>query len=163
MGKSRPGYPRGRIGRGLLLSLFLHGQILVPLLAWLFWWGNFDEGEVGVTFESVKDDELPPDLPPVEKPPQPKRVIAAKSLPPAPARVLPPEQRNRQKEPERLAEREPPRPTPAEQKPEPPKPDNRTDKPKVEAVDLLHQKIVDLDMGKEVEAPADAKYSCATE
>ncbi len=158
MGKSRPGYPRGRIGRGLLLSLFLHGQILVPLLAWLFWWGNFDEGEVGVTFESVKDDELPPDLPPVEKPPQPKRVIAAKSLPPAPARVLPPEQRNRQKEPERLAEREPPRPTPAEQKPEPPKPDNRTDKPKVEAVDLLHQKIVDLDMGKEVEAPADAKY-----
>ena len=82
----------------------------------------------------------------------------AKVAPPAPARVPTPEQKNLQKEPERLAEREPPQPTPAEQKPEPPKPDNKTDNPKAEAVDLLHQKIVDLDMGKEVEAPADAKY-----
>src|SRR5664279_5859793 len=64
---------RGRIGRGLLLSLFLHAQVLVPLVVWVFWWGKPEDNEVGLSFESIKDDELPPNLPAIEKPAGPKK------------------------------------------------------------------------------------------
>jgi TonB family protein len=157
MGMQPRRHLRGRIGRGILLSLFLHGQILVPLLTWLFWWGNFDDGEVGVTFENVKDDELPPDLPSVDKPLEPSKVsaLAAKPAKPTPeaAPKMPPEAE--EKKAEQPAEPERDKIAEAEKKPEPPKAE---DKPKVEEADLLHQKIVDLDMGKEVEAPENAKY-----
>jgi TonB family protein len=141
---------RGRIGRGILLSLFLHGQILVPLVTWLFWWGHFDDGEVGVTFENVKEDELPPDLPAVDKPLETTKVrpLLAKTPKPGPTKEAEPK-----KPPEQPAERE--RVTETEEAPEPPKPE---DKPKVDEADLAHQKIVDLDMGKDVEAPENAKY-----
>lgn len=132
---------RGRIGRGLLLSLFLHAQVLAPLLVWLFWWGKPGDDEVEVTFQDVKDEDLPPDLPSVDKPP-----AAAPSSPSHPrlAPVPPP--------PKPALRPEPPPETPP---PEKPKPEER---PKIEDTDLSHQKIVDLDLGKEVEAPKDAKY-----
>jgi TonB family protein len=145
MAKQHGSRTPGRIGRGLLFSLYLHAQLLVPLVTWLFWWGRPGDDEVQVTFEEVKDDELPPDLPLVEKPPQPAVTPRAQ-----PKLTAPPK-------PRALAERESePPPTPQALKPEDkPRPD---DKPKAEQVDLLHQKIVDLDMGKDVEEPKDAKY-----
>lgn len=158
MPSQQKGYLRGRIGRGVLLSLFLHGQILVPLVTWLFWWGNFDDGEVGVTFENVKDDELPPDLPSVDKPPEPAKARAAAAKMPKPVADKPTEPEKPiepEKPSEQLAERQPDRTPPSENKPEPAKPE---DKPKAQEVELLHQKIVDLDMGKDVEAPENAKY-----
>jgi TolA protein len=148
MRRQRARHLRGRIGRGLLFSIFLHAQVLVPLVIWLFWWGSPEDNEVQVTFEDVKESELPPDLPSIEKPREP----TAKASPPErpkPDVPAPPK-------PSVLAEQKPEQPKAEEPKPEDkPKPD---DKPKLEAVDLEHQKIVDLDMGKEVEAPKDAKY-----
>jgi len=137
---------RGRIGRGLLLSIFLHAQVLVPLAAWLFWWHQSDDEDVQVTFEDVKESELPPDLPPIEKPVEPRKP-SPQLKQASPALPRPPE----------LAQREPEpmRPAPEQPKPEEKKP---AEAPKVEAIDLQQQKIVDLDMGKEVEAPKDAKY-----
>lgn len=142
---------RGRIGRGILLSVFLHAQVLVPLVAWLFWWGQFDDGEVGVTFENVEDDELPPDLPGVDKPPEPSKSPALVAKPPRPEPEKPPEPRTKA---EALAESQQ-KETPPKQSPEAPKPE---DKPKLDELELLHQKIVDLDLGKDVEAPENAKY-----
>jgi TonB family protein len=158
MRTQQKGRLRGRIGRGVLFSLFLHGQILVPLVAWLFWWGNFDDGEVGVTFENVKDDELPPDLPSVEKPPETskERTLAAKTPKPVPEKPAePPKPLEPEKKDEQLAEKQPEKPPVPEKAPEPAKPE---DKPKIEEPELLHQKIVDLDLGKDVEAAENAKY-----
>lgn len=161
MGTQQQGRLRGRIGRGVLLSLFLHGQVLVPLVAWLFWWGNFDDGEVGVTFENVKDDELPPDLPTVEKPPEPSKAgtVAAKPSRPVPEKPAEPKRPIEAEKPEEkaepLAQRQPEQPPVPEKAPEPAKPE---DTPKVEESEPLHQKIVDLDLGKDVEAPENAKY-----
>ena len=136
---------RGRIGRGLLLSIFLHAQVLVPLVGWVFWWGKTEDNEVGLSFESIKDDELPPNLPVIEKPAEPRkaRKLAEKGEKPPTARPA---------KPEALAERElePPPPKPVETKP--------AAKPVAQPEELPRQKIVDLDMGKEVEEPKDAKY-----
>jgi TonB family protein len=144
---------RGRIGRGLLFSIFLHAQVLVPLVAWLFWWGKPEDDEVQVTFEDVKESELPPGLPAIEKPVERATKPRALAHPKLDST-----------KPPMLAEQEPERPLPA---PEPSKPEEKAkpeerpkpeDKPKLQQMDLLHQKIVDLDMGKEVEEPKDAKY-----
>jgi TonB family protein len=137
----------GRIGRGLLLSLFLHAQVLVPLVVWVFWWNKADDDQVDVSFESVKDDELPPNLPAIEKPEKNKAAKPAAKLAQAieaPSAKLP--------KPEAAAERarEPPPPEPAAPKPEA--------KPAAPPEEMPRQKIVDLDMGKEVDAPKDAKY-----
>ena len=139
---------RGRIGRGLVLSLFLHGQVLLPLVIWVFWWGAPDDNEVGLSFEDVKDDELPPNLPAVDKPAEPKKVAKAEA------------------KPEALAERDPgkkleapvpaPMPVPAPA-PAPPQPESKPN-PVVPPEEMLNRKIVDLDMGKDVEEPKDAKY-----
>ncbi len=137
---------RGRIGRGLLLSLFLHAQVLVPLVVWVFWWGKADDDQVDVSFESIKDEELPPNLPAIEKP---EREKATKP----PAKVA---QVNEKKpaaetpKPEATTERAPPPPEPAAPKTE--------TKPVALPEESPRQKIVDLDMGKEVEEPKDAKY-----
>jgi outer membrane biosynthesis protein TonB len=142
---------RGRIGRGLLLSIFLHAQVLMPLVAWLFWWNKGEDEDVQVTFEDVKESELPSDLPPIEQPAEPRR--------PSP-QINPPKPKSPElalQEPRPL-QPTPVEPKPVEKKPEETKQENPQDKPKAQAIDLQHEKIVDLDMGKEVEAPKDAKY-----
>ncbi len=150
MKKQHPGQLRGRIGWGLLFSIFLHAQILVPLVTWLFWWGKPEDDEVQVTFEEVKESELPPNLPAIEKPVEPSGKTRAPARPKLEDTVP--------AKPPVLAERVPEPPPPAfvppkvEDKPKP------EDRPKVEEIDLQHQRIVDLDMGKDVEEPKDAKY-----
>ena len=146
---------RGRIGRGLLLSIFLHAQVLVPLAAWVFWWDKPEDNEVGLSFESIKDDELPSNLPSIEKPAEPKPATksatktAAKppDKPAKPSLAIPPKPEAMA---ERLREPVPPPPEPVAPKP--------AEKSPVQPEVLPGQKIVDLDMGKEVEAPNDAKY-----
>jgi len=143
---------RGRIGRGLLFSIFLHAQIVVPLVAWVIWWGKPEDNEVGLTFESVKDDELPTNLPAIEKPAEPTKSTRATRLPPEKPPATKPTK------PEAMAERQrEPEPPPVSVPPKPvePKPE---EKPMAPPEELPRQKIVDLDMGKEVEEPKDAKY-----
>jgi TonB family protein len=140
----------GRIGRGLLLSIFLHAQVIVPLVAWVVWWGKPEDNEVGLSFESIQDDELPANLPAIEKPAEPAKAAKTTKLfertekPPAAKPPKPEAMAARAREPE---------PPPLE--PVPPKPAEKSvAQPEV----LPGQKLVDLDMGKEVEAPKDAKY-----
>jgi len=139
---------RGRIGRGLLLSIFLHAQVLVPLVVWVFWLGKSDDNQVDVSFESIKDEELPPNLPAIEKPERDKATKPATKL----AQAIEKAPAAKPTKPEATAERprELPLPEPATPKPE--------QKPFALPEELPRQKIVDLDMGKEVEAPKDAKY-----
>jgi len=139
---------RGRIGRGVLLSILLHAQVLVPLVAWVFWWGRPADDEVGLSFESIKDDELPPNLPAIEKPAESTKATKPTKLS---------EKTKKTEEPtlvERARQAEPPPPAPVVPKPER-KPE---EKPVAQPEPLPGQKVVDLDMGKEVEAPKDSKY-----
>jgi TonB family protein len=138
---------RGRIGRGVLLSIFLHAQVLVPLITWVFWWGRTEDNEVGLSFESIKDDELPPNLPAIEKPAEHRKATKLSERTAKPNTAKPPKS-------EAMAEREH-EPEPVAPKPLAPKPE---EKPMAQPEELPRQKIVDLDMGKEVEAPQDAKY-----
>ena len=70
---------RGHLGRGALLSLFLHAQLFVPLLVLIFVYAGREESqraeEVDVAFRDVTPEELPADLPPLEDlttpPPEP--------------------------------------------------------------------------------------------
>jgi len=140
---------RGRIGRGLLFSIFLHAQVLVPLVVWVFWWGKPEDDEVELSFESVNEDELPPNLPSLEKPATPRKAATplhkpAQTKPEPPTTVEPPK-------PEAMAAKEPAPELPLA----PPKPES---KPVAPPEELPRQKLVDLDMGKQVEEPKDAKY-----
>jgi TonB family protein len=158
---------RGHLGRGALLSIWLHAQVFVPLLIVIFIYAARDEAqraeEVDVAFRDASSEELPPDLPPVEEPPPPPR-----ATPEAPE----PAQRHADKrkkakdkaKPIKLAEKppEPPKPK-AKEKPEPevsipPLPPMPPPPPAPKPEDRAHQKMVDLDNDKEVEAPPDAKF-----
>lgn len=160
MAREHPRHLRGRIGRGLLVSIFLHAQVLVPLVTYLFWWGKPGDDEVSVSFEAVKDDELPPDLPSIEKPAEPTRAKKTEK-PMAMAKPKPvPLEPEPKPEPEKQAlALVPPKPQekPAEKPAE--KPEQKPEeKPQPQERDLLHEKIVDLDLGKDVPEPKDAKY-----
>ncbi len=145
MGTRRSPKAHGFIRRGLLLSLFLHAQLIVPVILLAFWLGNRDNNEVELNFESVRDEELPAELPPIDKPPAPR---APEHKPPVLAQQEP--------EPVPLPEQMPPTPKPEAPKPEEKPPEQRQVVPP--KPEKLNQKIVDLDLGKEVEPPKDAKY-----
>ena len=141
---------RGRIGRGLLLSIFLHAQVLLPLVAWVFWWGKPADDEVGLSFESIKDVELPPNLPAIEKPAEPTKATKSAKLPERTEKPPTDKPPKLEAMAESAREPEPPPPEPVAPKP--------AEKPVAQPEELPGPKIVDLDMGKEVEAPKDAKY-----
>jgi TonB family protein len=147
MTKQRTRRDRGRIGRGVLFSMLLHAQVLVPLVTWVFWWGKPEDNEVELSFEAIKDDELPPNLPAIEKPEKPRKATRPPEKAEKPPTAQPPKSKA-------MAERE--------RVPEPPPPEPVAPKSEQKAVappeELPRQKIVDLDMGKEVEEPKDAKY-----
>jgi TonB family protein len=149
----------GRLGRGLLASIFLHGQILLALFLFAHFYGKGEQNEVELSFESAKESELPSDLPPIDRPaepdqPQPNQPVPSKKTPKLAQTEKKPEPEIEIPPPEKL----PPIPKPIEnplvQAP-PPKPE---EPPPPTPPEKLHQKIVELDMGKEVEAPDDAKY-----
>lgn len=149
--------PRGHLARGALLSLLLHGQLLVPLVVATFFLANREEAqkaeEVDVAFEDVKPEELPHDLPPLDDTPPP--VDQARRRRPErpktrdekkPAEVKKPEPKpDAPKPPEEHVEKPVAPPPPAATPPPPPPPPKQ------------HEKSVDLDNDKEVEAPKDAK------
>jgi TonB family protein len=158
MGIRRDKRSDGHLGRGLLASILLHAQVILPLVVLAMVYGKRESNEVDLSFESVKESELPAGLPTVEEPAQPDQQpqqppkkapkLATLARPPEPEIELPP--------PEKL----PPIPKPPE-KPlaqlPPPKPAEPSP-PVQPPPERLHQKIVELDMGKDVEAPENAKY-----
>src|SRR5262245_51163803 len=125
---------RGFIGRGAFLSLLIHGSLVVPFiaLAIVFARREAENRDLDVRFEEVSEAELPSDLPelPETEPRQAHEARPTVATREPEIRVPPPEEL-------------PPLPEQKEQaKPEPPKP-----VPEKKA----HEKMVDLDMGKEVE------------
>lgn len=147
MNEERQERLRGHIGRGMLLSFLIHGSQLVPFvaLAIVFARREVENRDLDVRFEEVAESELPTDLPPLPpepgaRPDSPKRPILAEREPEPEIRVPPEEELPPLPEPKPEEEKkpeEPPRPVP-ERRP--------------------NQKMVDLDMGQEVEPPPDAKY-----
>ena len=63
----------GHLGRGLLASLLLHGQVILPLVILALVYGRRESNEVDLSFESVKENELPPGLPTVDEPVPPEK------------------------------------------------------------------------------------------
>jgi len=162
MGSTKETRPRGHLGRGALLALLLHAQIIVPLVVMVFIYAAREarqrEEEVDVAFRDVPAEELPADLPSLEDlshpakpepepevrqkprkekektPPKPPKVAEQKpSPPPKPeAKVVPPEEKPKE---------EPPPPPPPQPKPE------------------GHEKMVDIDnKDADDKPPPDAKF-----
>jgi TonB family protein len=142
----------GHIGRGLLASVLLHAQVILPLVVLALVYGKRESNEVDLSFEPVRESELPAGLPAVEEP------APADRQPPKKAQKL----ANLEKQPEPEIELPPPEKLPPIPKPPekplvelpPPKPQEPAQPPP----ERPHQKIVELDMGKDVEAPENAKY-----
>src|SRR5687767_14575508 len=88
----------GRLGRGVLLSLLLHAQLLIPgLIATWIYAGREEERraeEVGIDFIDADSEDLPADLPPLD-PNEPRR------------------DKRRPKDVDRVADRQTAQPTPA--------------------------------------------------
>ncbi len=153
---------RGHLGRGALISIWLHAQIFVPLLVLIFIWAAREEAqraeEVDVAFRDAAGEELPPDLPPVDDTPPPPR-----ATPETPEQVRRREEKKKkEKKPIKLADKQPekakPKPEPEVKVPPlPPMPQPKPpDIPK--PPEKSHQKMVDLDNDKQVEPPPDAKF-----
>lgn len=127
----------GHLGRGVLLSFLLHGSILCPVLVLAIVLGKrqaaLRDDEIEVRFEPTSTAELPDDAPALERPPPARK--------PNPAQRPPELARIEEREPE--PELPPPEEIPPRARP---KPEERS------------QKMVDLDLGQEVEPPADAQY-----
>jgi hypothetical protein len=148
---------RGHIGRGALIALLVHVNVLGPLTIAAIVLGGREAArraeEVDVAFDEVKPEELPPDLPPLE-PPRATPEAPPERTPPEKkkkkAKLPPPDKRLAEKplkpEPELVVPPMPPMPK-EEPPPPPPKPEERG-----------HEKMVDLDNDKEVPPPPDAKF-----
>jgi len=153
MSTRRSKRPDGHLGRGLLVSILLHAQVILPLVILASVYGKRESNEVDLSFEPVKENELPAGLPAVEEPAPPEKrprdkktqELAQSEKQPEPEIEVPP--------PEKLPPMPKPPETPLAQLP-PPKPQEPPQPPP----EQLHQKIVELDMGKDVEAPENAKY-----
>jgi hypothetical protein len=160
-------HARGHLARGGLAALLLHVHLLVPLLIATFIYASREESrraeqaaeEVDVAWENVPPEQLPRDLPPLDDTPLP--------LNKAPKRRDRAERRDQdrrveKKKPdlapkpaEKMAEKNPASPEPDVVEPPPPaipEPETPPLQPKE------HEKMVDLDNDKDVEAPPDAKF-----
>jgi TonB family protein len=147
----RPDRQPSRIGRGFLLSALIHWAVLFPLLAAAFILGGREAAmraeEIDMRFEQVNPEDLPADLPPIEtapKTPEEKKKKKKEALALRAEKPVKPEP-----EPEVRAPKPEELPPPEKQE-EPPPP-----QPKPERA---HEKMVDLDNGKDEEPPPDAKY-----
>jgi TonB family protein len=130
MDSERQRQMRGHIGRGALLSFLVHASFVLPLIAFAIVFAKkADDEDLDVRFEEVSADELPANLPPIED----------DTLPEPPKKTQPKlAEKTPEVRPEKAPDKEPPPPKPVPEK--------------------AHAKMVDLDMGKDVEPPPDAKY-----
>jgi TonB family protein len=144
---------RGHLGRGVVLSVLAHGALLAPVVVAAIVLGGREEAqraeEVDVGFESVADEQLPADLPPLEPPkseePRDKLKPDAKKPPkkklaPAIAKVEPVKP-----EPEIVTPPMPPMPPEPKAPPPPPH-------------DQDHRKSVEVENDKNEPPPPNANY-----
>jgi TonB C terminal len=143
---------RGHLGRGALLSLLLHAQVLVPMAVAAFIYGAREDArraeEVDVAFEDVAPEDLPTDLPALDAlknaadsldrlEPQARKALKLKA-----------KKRHQKVAAQDLAKSEPEIIVPPlPPMPEPPPPERHE-----------NHKMVDLDNDHDVDAPPDAKF-----
>jgi hypothetical protein len=126
----------GHLGRGFTLSFLVHLSFLFPVIVMAIMF--HEEPDLDVRFEDVSAEELPANLPPLS----PEDSTEPEPLPQKP-KLTQREATEIEAQPEKLE----PVPAPQDVPPPPqPKPDKQ------------NKKMVDLDMGQEVEPPPDAKY-----
>jgi hypothetical protein len=131
----------GHLGRGFFLSFLVHASFIFPFIALAIVFARREaaEADLDVRFEDVTPAELPDDLPPLQQ--------DMDTPEPLPVKQPPPKMAQREaKDLEAKPEKQEPVP-PDQELPAPPKPEKKE-----------HEKMVDLDMGQEVEPPPDAKY-----
>jgi TonB family protein len=151
---------RGFLSRGALISLLLHVNIFGPIMlaAWIY--GGDEEAqrnaEVDVAFEDGATANLPEDLPPIEPPP-PEPLDAQK-----PEKEKPEPKKKKieiaKQAPESKKEAEKQKPKPEPEVVVPPLPPMPPEPPPPPEPRKGHEKMVDLDSGKDVPPPPDAKY-----
>jgi hypothetical protein len=138
----RERYLDGHLGRGFFLSFLVHASFIFPFIALAIVFAKREaaEADLDVRFEDVSEAELPADLPPLRPDEQ--------TLPEPPPRKQKPQTiAHREAKLEATPEKLEAAPEKEPQAPPPPKPEKKD-----------HQKMVDLDMGQEVEPAPDAKY-----
>ena len=146
--------PRGHLARGLLLSFFLHANVIAPIVIATWVLARREEAqkaeEVDVAFEDVKPEELPHDLPPLDNDPLPEPSARDKAK--TRVQAEPPKKPTEEKPPVPTPEKKPESPPPVPEMAAPPPP-----APQAPPPPKLHEKVVDLDNDKDVEPPKDAK------
>ena len=129
----------GHLGRGFTWSFLVHFSLVFPVIVMAIMLGKTEEPDLEMRFEDVTAAELPDNLPPLDD------VTAPEPLPrkPLPPKLVQRQATDIQAQPEKVEA------PPEKEQAVPPPPQPR---------DKEHQKMVDLDMGQEVEPPPDAKY-----
>src|SRR5882672_8504940 len=147
---------RGHLGRGTLLSLLLHAQVILPLGIAAFIYGGREDArraeEIDVGFESVPEEQLPADLPALEPPKGDETALE---------RLKPDAKKPPKKKPERdkkLAELEKAKPKPEPEIIAPPMPPMPQAPPPPPPERKGHEKMVDVENDKDVPPPPDAKF-----
>jgi TonB family protein len=133
MNEERRQLLRGHLGRGMFLSFLAHASVIFPfvVVAIIFARREADNRDIEMRFEDVSAAELPDNLPELDTTEPPDRLAQRDDL----DVVEPP--------PDQLP------PPPEEQKETP---------PPVPVREKQNKKMVDLDMGKDVPPPPNAKY-----
>jgi TonB family protein len=150
------------LSRGALLSLLLHVNLFGPigLAAWIY--GNEEEArraaEVDVAFEDGSTANLPDDLPPIEPPPP--EALDAPMKPEKEKPKLAPRKKTElaKQEQEKKKDADKPKPKPEPEVVVPPLPPMPEEPPPPPEPRKGHEKMVDLDNGKDDKPPPDAKY-----
>jgi TonB family protein len=152
---------RGHLGRGILLSLLLHAQLLAPLAIAAFVYGGREEArraeEVDVAFESVAEDELPRDLPSFE-PPKSDETALERLRPEAKKEAKKPPKKKPERDKKPLVAKDEPKSKPEPEIVVPPLPPMPPPPPSPPPPERGHEKMVDVDTDKNVSPPPDAKF-----
>jgi TonB family protein len=149
---------RGFLSRGALISLLLHVNIFGPIIlaAWIY--GGEEEAqrnaEVDVAFEDGATANLPEDLPPIETPPEALDAQKPEKQKPDPRKKK--IEVAKQEPAKKEADKTKPKPEP--EVVVPPLPPMPPEPPPPPEPRKGHEKMVDLDNGKDVPPPPDAKY-----
>ena len=144
---------RGHLGRGVVLSVLAHGALLAPVVAAAIVLGGREEAqraeEVDVGFESVADNQLPADLPPLEPPKaeEPRDRLKPDAKKPPKKKLAPAIAKVEPVKPEPEIVTPPMPPMPPEPKAPPPPPHDQD-----------HRKSVEVENDKNEPPPPNANY-----
>jgi TonB family protein len=148
-----PSRARGHLGRGALLSLLLHVQVIAPLAIAAIIYGGREEAqraeEVDVGFEDISPEDLPKDLPSIDAPQDVLEPLKPDAKKPKVAE-------QKKKEPAKPDDKPPEKAKPEPEIVAPPPPQAEAPPPQPQRA---HEKLVEInDPEHEAKPPDDAKF-----